>query len=428
MPGEKKISRGEFLRGAAALGVLGGAGGLGLPACEAGAEYPPPRPQGMDAVQHHAIHDLRQFTGWLERFGERGFVGEVNWPNGLNRDFPDDQEKWNALGESWYEEADRAGLWVTAFCADERQLYGGFWLSIYRSAGERGPDEEYPRAISVAEDQAEVVEAHPSTPDYRRGINVTAAVEWQRPDEDDQPHSNLDPGEYGEDYWYPGLAPDPETGENTFEYLARRGVDVVRIPFRWERLQPLFGYRLDPLNLSRLKDCVSAAGDAGLGVILSLQNYGGYWSESDGAVKKLKLGTPDLHASRFRDIWDRISQNFAEDENVIAYDLMNEPSNAGGIGKGEYDSEERQWEALTQDVVAAIRDRGDDSWLMVPGYAGAGKWPEGHREPWIHDDSHDRYMYTAHQYFDSYRGPGTGGGKYEASYAEENETFAERGW
>ena len=221
----------------------------------------------MDAVQHHAIHDLRRFTGWLERFGERGFIGEMNWPNGLNRDFPDDQAEWNALGESWYAEADGAGLWVTAFCADERQLYGGFWLSIYRSAGEQGPDGEYPRAISAAEDQAEVVEAHPSTPDYRRGINVTAAVEWRRPDEalgeDDPPHSNLDPGVYGEDYWYPGLSPDPETGENTFEYLAGRGVDVVRIPFRWERLQPFFGYRLDPLNLSRLKDCVAAAGDAG---------------------------------------------------------------------------------------------------------------------------------------------------------------------
>ena len=420
------------MKGAAALGALGLTGGLGLSACgEAEAGFPPPRPRGLDAIQHHTLHDLRRFTGWLERFDERGFIGEMNWPNGLGRDFPDDQSKWNALGELWYSRADAAKLWVTAFCADERQVYGGFWLSVYRSSGERGPEGELARAMSVPEAQATVIEAHPSAPDYRRGVNVAAAVGWVRPEETTEngpPNSNRNPGVRGEDYWYPGLTPDPNTGRNTFEYLAERGVDVVRIPFRWERLQPHLGYRLDPTDLSELKDSVAAAGSAGLGVILSLQNYGGYWADVDGTVQKLRLGTPELSTARFKDIWVRLSGVFGQNESVVGYDLMNEPAGAGGIGKGGHDTEERQWEAITREVVDAIRGLDDDKWLMIPGYGGAGRWPENHPEPWISNDPYDRYMYTAHQYFDSFKGEGEGGGSYRASYADENRIFADAGW
>jgi len=145
-PSGKVLSRREFLKGTAALGILSGAGGLGLPACETETRFTPPRPPGLDAVQHHTTYELQRFTDWLEEFGKRGFIGEMNWPNGLGRDFPDDQAKWNALGELWYTRADAAKLWVTAFCADERQVYGGFWLSIYSSVGERGGDGEHIRA------------------------------------------------------------------------------------------------------------------------------------------------------------------------------------------------------------------------------------------------------------------------------------------
>lgn len=424
----RRIPRRRFLKGAAALGLLGGAGGGVLPACRAGTEFPPPRPQGMDAVQHHAMYQLRRFTSWLARFGERGYIGEVNWPNGLNRDFPDDQEKWNALGEQWYTEADEAGLWVTAWGVDERQLYGGFWLSVYRSAGEPAKDGEYPRAVSVAEDQAQVIEKHPSARTYRRGVNVSAADGWMRPEAAQAgatPNSNLSPGVHGEDYWYPGLSPDPQTGLNTFEYLYERGVDVVRLPFRWERLQSTPGGPLDRRNLAELEDSVAAAGQAGLEVVLDLHNFGGYWMEVGGTVKKLKLGSDDLTAAHFEDIWSRLCRNFRDDPVVIGYDLMNEPSGQGGVERGDHSNEERAWEALARAAADAIRGLGDEKWLIIPGYGGAGTWPEKHPEPWVSDD---RHIYTAHQYFDSYRGSGTGGGKYRASYAEENDTFAARGW
>ncbi|MGH3087115.1 MAG: glycoside hydrolase family 5 protein, partial [Rubrobacteraceae bacterium] len=424
----------EFLKSAEVAGIAGSLGGFGLSGfwlsgCALVEEqFPPPRPEGFDALGHHAVYGLRQFTDWLEEFGKRGYVGEVNWPNGLGQDFPDDQEKWDALGEMWYSRADDAKLWVSAWCADERQLYGGFWLSVYRSAGERGANGEYVRAMSVPEDQAPIVEAHPSTLGYRRGINVSCAEAWIRPEEAGTPYSNLNPGVHGEDYWYPGLSRDPDTGQNTFEHLSGRGIDIVRIPFRWERIQPRPGGSLDAYNLSLLKDCVASADDAGLEVVLDLHNYGGYWADVEGEVRKLKLGTPDLTAAHFRDVWSKISANFRNEARVVAYDLMNEPAGAGGIGAGDHDTEERQWENLCRDAVKAIRARGDDKLIMIPGYGGIGRWREAHPEPWIPDDPAGNHMYTAHQYFDAYRGPDTGGGKYRASYADDNELFASRGW
>ncbi len=429
----RRVSRAEFLKSAAVAGIAGGLGGLGLAGCALVEErFPPPRPSGLDAVQHHAAYDLERFTDWLEEFGERGYVGEVNWPNGLGRDFPDDQAKWDALGEMWYSRADDAKLWVSAWCAAERQLYGGFWLSVYRSAGERGPDGEYVRAISVPEDQARVVEAHPSASGYRRGINVSSAEDWVRPEEAGErggtPYSNLAPGAHGEDYWYPGLSRDPDTGQNTFEYLSERGMDIVRIPFRWERIQPSPGGPFDSFNLSLLKDSVATADAAGLEVVLDLHNYGGYWADAGGEVRKLKLGTRDLTANHFRDVWGKLSANFRNEAHVVAYDLMNEPAGAGGIGAGDHESEERQWEALCREAVDAVRARDDEKLLIIPGYGGIGGWRETHPEPWIPDDPADNHMYTAHQYFDAFRGAGTGGGTYRASYDDDNELFASRGW
>ena len=63
--------------------------------------------------------------------------------------------------------------------------------------------------------------------------------------------SNPNPGTYGQAYHFDQQA--------TFDYLAARGIEVVRIPFRWERLQPTLGGRLDDAELGRLKAVVARA-------------------------------------------------------------------------------------------------------------------------------------------------------------------------
>jgi len=76
---------------------------------------------------------------------------------------------------------------------------------------------------------------------FARGINLSSA--------EFKPGKN--PGIYGKDYIY------PPAGE--LDYYRGKGFTVVRLPFRWERLQhSLFG-ELDPTELGRIKSVLSAA-------------------------------------------------------------------------------------------------------------------------------------------------------------------------
>lgn len=80
----------------------------------------------------------------------------------------------------------------------------------------------------MPQSQAPVLEAHPSTAACRRGVNVGGGEPING-----STFSNTDPGAYDQDYWYASQA--------TFDYLHTRAGPIVRLPFRWERLQPTPG-------------------------------------------------------------------------------------------------------------------------------------------------------------------------------------------
>jgi hypothetical protein len=402
------MSRPGFLKGLAVAGI-GLAGGLNIllprqtPAHSA-------IPAGLDALGHRVYDKLKVFTDWLAREGVKGYIGEVNWPNDQRRGFGDEAQ-WNALGEKWYQWADAANLWVTMWCVDEYQRWGGFWLTAYVSVGDG-----YTRPISRPLAQAPILERHPTPTSYvyRRGINVSGAERW-----DESVHTNSNRGTYDVDYWY--------ASQETMDYLASRGIKIIRLPFRWERIQPQLGGRLDPGELSQLKGCVARAKSAGLRVILDLHNYAEYWVEGSSGPVALKLGSSQLLRYRFRDVWQRLSYEFKGENTVKAYDLMNEPNVHGDIPAGGFASPQKAWEYATQGVVNTIRDNGDGKLLMIPGYAHIDRWSEKHPRKWISDPSNN-HMYTAHHYFDPYRGPDTGGGKYRYSYDDENAYSRSQGY
>ena len=78
------------------------------------------------------------------------------------------------------------------------------------------------------------------------------------------------PGVYGKHYRYPGI--------EELDYFKKKGLTLVRLPFKWERLQPqLFG-PLDVVELSRLKEFVSAAEERKLFLICIIMHVG-RWME-----------------------------------------------------------------------------------------------------------------------------------------------------
>ena len=91
------------------------------------------------------------------------------------------------------------------------------------------------------------------------------------------------PGEhslYGKDYVY------PSTSE--LDYFASRGVNIIRFPFLWERLQPVLGGPLDPADLARVEHVVKEATSRGLTVILDPHNYARY----HGTLNRHPGGSP----------------------------------------------------------------------------------------------------------------------------------------
>jgi len=260
----------------------------------------------LDPLATAVLAELRSFTRWLEANKVGGFIGEVGWPD----DSEGDAAAWNALAGTWFAEADRAGLWVTAWATGE------WWDRSYKLAAYYPQTDGAP--IDTPNVQAAVLERHPSSARYQRGLNVAGGSFSSATVEPTSSFSNANPGTYDQQYHY--------DSQPTFEYLAGRGVRLTRIDFRWERLQPALGQPLDRDELSRLSDVVRRAGSAGLKVVLDLHNYGAYYLFDGTQGVRRPIGSPEVTTEHLADVWQRLSAQFGRDEHVLAYGLMNEPA------------------------------------------------------------------------------------------------------
>ena len=334
-----------------------------------------------------AANGLASFERWLARRpGEpaRGFIGEVGWPGNPSAG---GDARWNDVARAWYADAGRAGLWVAAWAAGDRWA-GDYRLLVYGTG---------PSSSRIATPQAAVVEAQPSP--WLRGVNL-AGPEFGSPvDEPTSSFSNERSGVDGPDYSYPSPL--------TLAALAARGVGFVRLPVRWERIQPEPDGPLDGAESSRLVATVEAAGAAGLGVVVDLHNYGAYYLADPGGLRGIRrpIGSPQVPIGDFADLWRRLSALLEDKPAVIGYGLMNEPVGMSGP---------RSWEAASRAAVAAIRSNGDRKRVFVQSYSwgGVAQFSELHpRGPWIADRN---VWYEAHQYFDA-----DGSARYAASYDDE---------
>jgi cellulase (glycosyl hydrolase family 5) len=349
-------------------------------------------PAASDALQRRVLSELAVFTDWLARYRVQGFIGEVGWPD----DATGDARAWNALADEWFRQADMHRLWVTAWATGE------WWHTEYPLADyeDSGPG----AGVDRPNDQAAVLERHAFSRDYLRGVNV-AGGEFGAPAIDPtSSFSNATPGVAERDYHYDTSA--------TFRYLAGRGIGLVRIPFRWERLQPALGRRLDPGELGRLRGVVRRAEAAGLQVVLDMHNYGGYYLFQGSRGVRRPVGSAQVPIRAFSDAWRRISQAFRSDGGVVGYGLMNEPVAMESTGPS---SPAQFWFRASQSAVTAIRRTGDGRLILVGGYnwSGVQQWSKWQPRPWI-DDPARNVRYEAHHYWDCDHS-----GTYARSYQEE---------
>jgi endoglucanase len=189
------------------------------------------------------------------------------------------------------------------------------------------------------------------------------------------------PAKFGQDYIYPN--------DKEIDYFVDAGMNVFRLPFRWERLQPQLGGGLDEGEARRIDAFVGHAADRGAAVILDPHNYARY----RGKV----IGSPEVPTTAFAFFWAALATRYKSQPQVI-FGLMNEP----------FGLPTEQWRDAAQAAILSIRNTGAKNLILVPGVAwtGAHSWlatgygtPNGVALLSINDPAR-KFAFEAHQYLD----------------------------
>lgn len=195
-------------------------------------------------------------------------------------------------------------------------------------------------------------------------------------------NENALPGIYDTDYTYPTNA--------EVDYFSSKGMNIYRLPFRWERLQRTQFGGFDATELARVDDFVNYATGKGASVVLDPHNYARYY----GTI----IGTGNVPASAFADFWGKLATRYKGNSRVV-FGLMNEPK----------DMATELWRDDANAAIQAIRNAGASNLILVPGngYSGAHSWTQS----WYGTanavvmlgitDPGNNYAFEVHQYLDS---------------------------
>ncbi|MEP7295303.1 MAG: glycoside hydrolase family 5 protein [Burkholderiales bacterium] len=190
------------------------------------------------------------------------------------------------------------------------------------------------------------------------------------------------PGTYNADYTYPSAT--------SVSYFKGKGMNTVRLPFLWERLQPSLNQPFDATELARLTSFVQQVTASGVSVVLDPHNYARYRGNL--------IGSAQVPNAAFADFWQRLATQFKGNDKVL-FGLMNEP----------HDMPTEQWLAGANAALAAIRSAGAGNVVTVPGNAwtGAHSWLQS----WYGTangtvmkgivDPGDNMVFEVHQYLDA---------------------------
>ena len=215
------------------------------------------------------------------------------------------------------------------------------------------------------------------------------------------------PGTLGTDYTVPTAA--------EFAYYHGKGVNLVRLPVLWERIQPgLFASppsaAFSQAYVKLIKTALRQAHRNRMSVVVDIHDYGGYGGH--------KLGDGTLTDAMYAAFWKRLATTLKSVPGLGGYDIMNEPNAMPSAAA---------WPEAAQEAVNAIRSTDTATRLYVEGdfYASAGAWTTYNQNLSI-ADSAGNLVYEAHVYGDR----DSSGSHYdwntEVSYGVSVDTIAQR--
>lgn len=197
-------------------------------------------------------------------------------------------------------------------------------------------------------------------------------------------------------------------------YFASKGMNVVRVPFSWDRLQPITlsnglpdpALPLDTAYLGYLRNIVNAAAAVGVQVILDCHNYGmyDYNGPTDLVIGNNKVLHTAADYAAFQVLWNKIATEFKSNDNVI-FGLMNEPLYANTS------SAARQWLEAVNWAVDGITAAGATQQILIssPNWDHADNFVGSEFEKVISANlnsgqkfyAYGNYAFEFHQYMDS---------------------------
>lgn len=187
---------------------------------------------------------------------------------------------------------------------------------------------------------------------------------------------------------------NPETTKELMAYLKECGFDTVRLPVTWsQHMGDAPEYAVDKAWMDRVQQVVDFALDSGLKVILNTHHEDAFWLVTDEANK---MKSEEILCK----LWTQICERFAEyDENLI-FETMNEPRVTGVEDEWQGNAETREVvNYLNFAALDTIRNSGGknaERFVMMPTYAASGL-DENIDAMRLPDD--DRVIVSIHYYY-----------------------------
>lgn len=193
------------------------------------------------------------------------------------------------------------------------------------------------------------------------------------------------PGRMNTDYIYPTKA--------EIDYYANLGFKIIRVPFKWERIQPTLNGALSVADQQAIRTVITNATARGMTVVLDMHNYGQRATGSNYQTM-VNVGTTQVPGSALADAWIKLAYEYRYNGSVWL-GLMNEPHTMNAA----------TWWPIVKKLVVDIRAAGLWNKLLVPGTAwtGAHSWVSSGNAANYNGftDPANNFALEVHQYLDA---------------------------
>ena len=187
---------------------------------------------------------------------------------------------------------------------------------------------------------------------------------------------------------------NPVTTKELLAFVKECGFDSIRVPVTWaQHLGEAPDYVIDKAWLDRVNEVVDWCYELDMKVIINIHHDDAFWLITDNAHKEQ---TRDILVK----IWSQLCERFADYDENLVFDVMNEPRVFGA--EDEWQGNEETREVVNQlnfAAIEAIRSSGGknkDRYIMIPTYACSGL-DENIDALSLPDD--DKVIVSVHYYF-----------------------------